>query len=176
VRERVPPSTRALPLWNKDIPLDYRQLNVLLANVHMLRDGDVSIAESTGCGRTFRGADLLRCARTFNGLQIDRWIGRHAALTLPADATVAKAIVKGHLPPGLEFTFPYRVVFRVNGTEVPRDIAAAGDFSLEVPVDAKAGEVALEIEPSQARDREDERPLRHKVVTHALRLESVELK
>jgi len=164
-----------LPLWNKSIPLDYRQLNVLLANVHILREGEPAIAESTGCGRAFRGADLLRCARSFNGVQIDRWIGRQASLTFPADATVRKATLKGHLPPALNFTFPYRIAFRVNGTEVPREIAAAGDFSLDIPVEGKAGELALEIEPGQARDREDERPLRHKVVTHALRLESVEL-
>ena len=175
VRERVPPSQRPLPLWNKSIPLDYRQLNVLLANVHILRDGEPAIAESTGCGRAFRGADLLRCARSFNGVQIDRWIGRQASLTFPADATVSKATLKGHLPPALNFTFPYRIVFRVNGTEVPREIAAAGDFSLDIPVEGRAGELALEIDPGQARDREDERPLRHKVVTHALRLESVEL-
>jgi len=175
VRERVPPSQRPLPLWNKSIPLDYRQLNVLLANVRLLREGEPAIAEANGCGRAFRGADLLRCARSFNGVQIDRWIGRHASLTFPADAAVAKATVKGHLPSALGFTLPYRIVFRVNGTEIAREIAAAGDFSLEVPVQPRAGEVALEIEPSQFRDREDERPLRHKVVTHAVRLESVEL-
>jgi hypothetical protein len=175
VRERVAPSQRPLPLWNKSIPLDYRQLNVLLANVHVLREGEVPIAESTACGGTLRGVDLLRCARSFNGVQIDRWIGRHASFTLPADATVTRATVKGHVPSGLDFTFPYRILFRVNGTEVPREVAAAGDFSLDIPVEGKDGELALDIEPSQARDREDERPLRHKIVTHALRLESVVL-
>jgi len=40
VRGRVPPGRRPLPLWNRDIPFDYRQLNLLLANIRVVPDGE----------------------------------------------------------------------------------------------------------------------------------------
>jgi hypothetical protein len=175
IRERVRPGKRPLPLWNSDIPLDYRQLNALVSNVHFLREAE-NATPGPGCGRALRGTDLLRCPRSYNGIQIDGWIGRQASLALAADASTTKAVVKGFAPGTLGFKFPFRIRFDVNGTEVVREVATAGDFTIELPARASPrGEVAIDIVPAQASDRAEEFELRHKLVTQSLRLDSVEL-
>ncbi|HUQ26983.1 MAG TPA: hypothetical protein VM051_00230 [Usitatibacter sp.] len=174
IRERVPPGKRPLPLWNRDIPLDYRQLNALLSNIRVLREGE-SVPQPAGCPRALRGTDILRCPRAYNGVQIDGWIGRKASLVMVSDTPARKAVMKGFVPGTLGFTFPYRITFNVNGAETVSEVAKPGDFTLEIPLAAAAGEVAIDIVPAQASDRTEEFSVRHKLVTQAVRLDSVEL-
>ncbi|MGE5617078.1 MAG: hypothetical protein ACM3X5_09200, partial [Bacillota bacterium] len=175
VRERVPPTKRPLPLWNKHVPLDYRQLNLLLANIHVTHAGDAIPREGPPCGRLFERNELFRCAITFNGVQIDHWIGKHAELALPADASVQKVRLKGYAPANLGFKFPYRIDFRVNGEPIAYDLAKPGDFTIDLPAKPQSGAIAVEMVPSESHDLKEEYAFRHKVVTQAFRLDSVEL-
>ena len=175
IREHVTPGKRPMPLWNRDIPLDYRQLNALLSNIHVLRDGEHA-PQPQGCGRALQGTDLSRCLRVYDGIQIDGWIGKKASLVMPADGAASKAVVKGFVPGSLGFTFPYLIRFNVNGAEVAREIPKPGEFAIELPLANAGDEVAIQVVPAQSADRPEELLLRHKLVTQAFRLDAVELR
>ena len=175
VKERVKPGKRALPLWNKDIPYDYRQLNVLLSNIRVVDDG-APLPRDARCDRALEGDEIFRCALWFDGVAIDRWMGPHARVGLAGDATATRLRVKGIAPGSLGFNFPMQVIVRVNGVETQQSIARPGPFTFEVALGAKAGEaIDVEIVPAQSRRLEGEYALRRKVVSQSLRLEAMEL-
>lgn len=176
VRERVAPGKRKLPLWNRDIPYDYRQLNMVLSKIHVVADGK-PLPRADACGRALRGNEVFRCALWFDGLQIDRWIGKRAVLGLPADFAVGMLRVTGLAPGNLGFRFPFAVRFRVNGAEVERTAAAPGPFTMDVPVAGHRPGEALHVEiiPVQAAELAHEYNVRRKLVSQSFRLESVEL-
>jgi hypothetical protein len=178
VKERVGLTKRPMPLWNKDIPYDYRQLNVMLANARVVKERSRHDQLNSECGSDLVGKNIHACAVSFNGIQLDRWIGKHAELSLgnPSAANYSKVIISGTAPSFREINFPLKVKFSVQGKIYEREIAAAGKFTYDFPLVKEASSVVtVKIEPDQAKVLRDEYQFRKKTLTQSLLLDQVTL-
>jgi hypothetical protein len=178
VKERAGVAKRPMPLWNKDIPYDYRQLNVMLANVRVVEETNKHDQFHSECGSDLVGKNIHACAVSFNGIQLDRWIGKHAELSLAnlSAANYSKVIISGTAPSFREINFPLKVKFNVQGKIYEREIAAAGKFTYDFPLVEEASRVVtLKIEPDQAKELRDEYRFRKKTVTQSLLLDRIML-
>jgi hypothetical protein len=178
VKERVGLTKRPMPLWNKDIPYDYRQLNVMLANVRVMEESNRHNQFNSECGADLVGKKIHACAISFNGIQLDRWIGKRAELTLakPSGANYSKVLISGTAPSFRGIKFPLKVKFNVQGQTYEREITGAGKFTYDFPVISRTSTgIRLIIEPDQAKELRDEYQFRRKILTQSLLLDQVTL-
>src|SRR2546423_597535 len=103
----------------------------MVANVRIVHEGKEPRALARNCSGAIRGNDIIGCALEYNGIQIDRWIGRRATLRLPADPKTRTLRLGGAAPESLRFTFPFALRVRIDGTEHAASIAAPGAVTLE---------------------------------------------
>lgn len=175
VKEKVRPMKRPLPIWNDDIPTDYRQLNIALSNISVTPDGQSR--ELANCGTTLTGDEILRCALSFNGIQVDRWIGDKARIDLSRSGfgDASKLILNGFAPGNLNFTYPLEVDVLINGSQSVHRIDSAGEFSLGLSLPRlEAGQVvSIEIDPSQVHDLTGQFRLRRKLVKQSLKIDAL---
>ena len=172
IRERNQPTPRKFWLWNKDIPADYRRTNVAFANARILAPDRAASAPAAELGRKIEFLPLLAAAEEFNGLQLDGWIGDGASVVVPAPSAATQIEVSGFVPGNLGFKFPYALKIGINGREYDRAAAAAGPFTVQVPLAPGPPRASLSITPSQSKDLGD-REIRRKVVKQGVRLESI---
>lgn len=174
VKERNKPLPRRLGLWNRDIPADYRRLNVGFSNVRALPP-DAPLPPGPKLGETVAFLQWHPHAYRFDGLESDGWMDKRAQVTMAVPAGAKHVAVRGFAPGNLRFTFPLDVTLTVNGREVKTPIAQAGVFEVGAPLEegAKSAEVVIRTTQSQAIG---ERALRSKFIYRGLRLDSLEFK
>lgn len=178
IKERVGLTKRPMPLWNKDIPYDYRQLNVMMANVRVVEDGQRHQQFNSKCQSTLTGKDIQACALAFNGIQLDRWIGKSASLMIANEPQKnhSKIIIGGSAPDFRGLQYPLALKFIIQGQEYIREIKKAGAFSFELPLVNPSDErFSLEIIPAQAKELRDEYNFRRKILTQSILLDSISL-
>jgi hypothetical protein len=178
IKEKVGTTNRPLPLWNKEIPADYRQLNLSVSNVKIYPVNTEQ--KSVKCGTSIQEYEILNCAKWFNGIQIDRWIGKNATLAIVNSMVKDSSAIeiKGFLPGNLDFNFPFKISFYINGKEFQREISSPGEFFVEFPLQkTKLSDlIEVTIEPEQAFELKNQLSLRRKIVTQSLRLDAVNIK
>jgi hypothetical protein len=178
IKETVSPMKRPLPIWNDDIPTDYRQLNVALSNISVAPVSQFQQIDK--CGMTLSGDEILRCALSFNGIQVDRWIGDKAQIDLDVSefGDASELVLKGLAPGNLNFTYPLEVKFSIDGNQSVQLIDSPGEFSLVFPLrEQKAGQVIrFEIDPSQVHDLTEQFTLRRKLVRQSLKIDALMIK
>lgn len=173
VKEKVRPMRRPLPIWNQDIPTDYRQLNIGLSNISVLPEGELSSLHD--CGGALIGDEMLRCSLSFNGIQVDRWMGDKA--TIEFDASISprgsELVIKGFAPGNLNFTYPLDVDVSVNGITSVHQIDSAGEFALVLGLPKLgAGEsFKVELDPAEVHDLTGQFRLRQKLVKQSIKLD-----
>jgi hypothetical protein len=171
IKERNRPIPRELALWNVDIPTDYRRMNIAFANAAIVTpDSKPAAAPALGARIPFLGIHPI--AERFDGLQLDGWLSERAQFTIPAPAGASKVQVALTVPGNLGFTFPYVVKAVVNGREHERRIAAAGDATIELPLQPGEPTADVTLLPTQSVDLHEE-AIRHKVIRRSVRLDAV---
>jgi hypothetical protein len=181
VREKVGNIKRNVAVWNKDIPIDYRKLNLLLSNIRVSTQAEAPLnpLTSENCELALVGNMILECALWFNGVQVDRWVGKHAHLGLRSHTNNSPRLLKlnGYFPGNLNFNFPAKIDVLINGVKTNYVISDPGDFTLFIPIIRKSsGEVIdVLVTPDQHLDLKYEHHLRRKIVTQSFRLNSLEI-
>ena len=163
IKEKVKPMQRPLPLWNDEIPTDYRQLNAAFSNIWIGTEGQSR--PLSHCDATLSGDSILRCASSYNGIQVDRWIGAKAEFELDVSkfGNASKIILEGFVPGNLNFTFPFVLDLHINGMRFSNQINSPGAFSLELPILKLKTEkfITIEITPSQVHELRGPFPYTH---------------
>ena len=180
VLETVKPLKRPLPLWNKDVPFDYRQLNLMVSNVRVVPEGDQSLTPKVeNCQFPLEGNQIQRCAVSYNGIKVDRWFGGQATLVIDkASKNLSKNIIlKGFAAGNLGVVYPHQVEFTVNENTYTKSIKAAGNFLIELPIDGVKENIVsvrmASLEKPPARSGEMERS--GETTTQPYRLDSISL-
>ena len=175
IRERVKPMRRPLPIWNEEIPVDYRQLNVAFSKISVLPKQNIQ--NNSECDQNLDKDEIFECALTFNGIQVDRWIGKEADLEIGNNkvSKISEMNIKGFIPGNLGFKFPFKIEFNINENTVIKKIDKPGNFSLNFPLSkTKLSEkIKIGIKPSQVHNLKGQLKLRRKLVKQAFRLDSI---
>jgi hypothetical protein len=146
IKERVPRPPRNFGLWNRRLPADQRELNVVMAQVNVLGPGDAAAPASKA---TLTVRDLFDSATRFNGISLDGWASDKAFFELPVKADARKAVLSIQVPSWAGFHFPFDLKLRANGRRVEKRFDAPGDQAIEVDIEP-GGRVLLEMETDQS--------------------------
>lgn len=178
IKEKVRPMKRPLPIWNDDIPTDYRQLNAAFSNVS-IAPVDQSRPLSD-CGTNLIGDAILRCAVSYNGIQVDRWTGEGAEFVIHTSdiGSASELVLEGFVPGNLNFSFPFALNVFVDDVKYSDHIESAGAFSLkfEIPKSKSGKLVSVKIVPSQVHELKGQFRLRRKLVKQSIKLDRVIIK
>ena len=172
IKERNKPLPRRFVLWNRDIPTDYRRMNIGFSNARIVTPDSKPSSPAPAIDARIGFLQLHSVAEQFNGLQLDGWLGENAEITIPAPPGAKELRLEGLAPGNLGFTFPFPIMVAVNGREMEHKIAAPGPFVLNVPLRQDESKAAIAIRPSQSRNLGDE-DIRHKVVRSSVRLDAL---
>ena len=174
VKERNKPLPRRLGLWNRDIPADYRRLNVGFSNVRALVP-DAPLPPGPKLGETVPFLQWHPHAYRFDGIESDGWMDKRAQVTMALPAGAKHVAVRGFAPGNLDFKFPLDVSVTVNGRQTRTPIERAGVFEVTAPVEEGAKLAEVVVRTTQSKEI-GERALRSKWIFRGLRLDSLEFK
>ena len=160
-----------------DIPTDYRQLNVALSNISIKPEGQSF--KRKHCNSPLNGLDIMNCSISFDGIQIDQWIGEKAKIKLNVSKikNLSNFKLEGFAPGNLDFVFPMYVDFMINGQNIKREIKRPGPFQIEIPISNESAKPVLEIEilPSQFKLMKEQFDARRKLITQSIKLNVINL-
>jgi hypothetical protein len=171
IKEKNRSLPRPFALWNKEIPADYRRLNIAFSNARLVAPGAPS-APPPPLGRPITFLQLMRAAESFDGFQLDGWIGERAQVSLPVPRGATQVEVTGLVPGNMGFAFPFKVALRIDGRDTEIVIPNAGDFKLVAPLGGQAASAGIAIVPGESREV-GEVEIRHKVIRRSLRIDSL---
>lgn len=172
ISDNVGAIKRKLPLWNKDIPNDYRRLNIAFANARVLTPSGNHTMTPVVLNAPLNYIKIFDYADQFDGFQMDGWVGEKAFFVFATPKAVKELQLKGNIDGSLGFKFPFDVQAKINGKDYKRTIDKAGEFTLNFPVASSNREVEVVLIPSQnvIADRIN---VRHKLIRHSFRIQSM---
>lgn len=172
IKEKNKPLPRPFALWNKEIPADYRRMNISFSGARLVLPDAPPASPAPELGRKVAFLPLLRSAEQFNGFQLDGWTGDMAQVTLAAPQGARSVEVTGLAPGNMGFKFPYRLAIDVNGRRTEAVLPAPGEFTLAAPLEGAGGLATVTIHPGESREL-GEVNIRHKVMRRSLRIDSL---
>jgi hypothetical protein len=147
LKEKVRPLPRSFRLWNKQIPGDYRRLNLMVADLRVFPPEEPVPEPST---YSLHGDDLLEQSYAFDGLQPNRWAGRSLSMTLKRPPW-ARGLTFSIFVPGISgFHFPYRLQAMIDGTPQPVVVTRPGPFRTTLPLGAPRADGLVELRVSSS--------------------------
>lgn len=171
VKDRNKPLPRSIVLWNKDIPEDYRRMNVGFSNVKV-RAPDSHSTVAPPLGKKIEYMQLHSHLEQFNGFELDGWIGPTMQFTIPVPAGAKTIEVEGLVPGNFGFAFPFSMTTRINGRESVHMLPNNGDFKLVLAMAPGETTATVAIKAGQTHALGEEN-IRHKVINRSWKLDSV---
>ena len=153
---RIKESTVLLPrrfgLWNRDKPIRYKQISMLMSHISVLHD-PMNMAKTFPANELVEAKALFDKVETFNGFDVDGWIRNKGEFTARISPPVGKAVLRILVPGNLGFGFPYKVQFVLNGISVEKSFASPGEYTvdLDLPKPPAAEVLKVEIIPQPAK-------------------------
>lgn len=130
VKERVRVQQREMPVWNRQIPSDYRQLNVAVGDVQVAPEDDLLSAIPVAA--RLEGPDILRNTYSFNGIEPDGWLGQAAEASLIRPVGATEMELQFFVPADASYRFPYNVAVEVDGVVTKVQAARSGTLFARV--------------------------------------------
>lgn len=146
VREKTFSIKRQYGIWHKDIPHDWRKLNIAFSDVNL-----VNAPGSENKSEQLTYKDLFNTAVEFNGFNVDGWMMNMATFSLDKPK-LAKSIKMNIFIPGAPtYKFPYDIKFNINDVEIKKSFDHPGQHEISVSLDAirDANKINIGIQPSQ---------------------------
>jgi hypothetical protein len=172
VREKTGTLPRNYALWNSDLPLDPRRLNLIVSDIRLISQA-AGNPEHILDHRIARG-ELFEKNITFNGLETNRWVRDSLSIsfTVPEEARTAE--VEVFVPDRTEFTFPYSLSIRVGDKEYQSFAKKPGMMNVFIPLPIRRTEnvILFHVYPSKTFIPDGYNNLIRSVV-QSIRLESV---
>lgn len=131
VKEKSVLVPRETGLWNRDLPRRSTPINILFSNIRLVNDSP-SLPEMFPVNSTVEAKTLFNKVETFNGFDVDGWIRDKAEFTARISPDASEAALHILVPGNLEFSFPYKVQFVLNGKSVEKLFAAPGEYTVDL--------------------------------------------
>jgi hypothetical protein len=151
VRDPVISLPRGFQLWNREIPLDVRRLNVALAEVQVTHDV-ASLAAPPGAD--FTPLQMLRSSVEFNGFEPDGWVGSRATFSISRPPESRFINMDLTVPDVSDRVYPYSIEVHVDGAGHQVNVLTPGSVPLRYPLQPHSEDGITEVllQPSQPRE------------------------
>ncbi len=140
VKEQVRPIPRTARLWNRDIPGDYRKLNILASDIRVYPP-EASLPKASSY--EFQGSSLFDESWSFNGLMADQWVRQSLSIALPMPLDSRSAEVSLSLPGVPGYQYPLEFEVKINGQPFPARAVKPGTFTATFPVEKTAAKESV---------------------------------
>jgi hypothetical protein len=174
VRERVRPIPRTARLWNKEIPGDYRKLNILASDIKVYPADATKV--SGQAHSDYQGNSFFENSLSFSGLMADRWVRDHLSIQLPMPAGSRGVEIRLSLPGQAGYQYPLEFDVHVNGQQSSVRVEKEGLFTGSYPIPVGTGALStaeLQVRPRSGFPSFDERNSEDDVRRLSFRLESI---
>ncbi len=157
IKEKVAPRPRPFSLWHRDLPIEYRKLNVMVSDIELLPPGDAPYRCNVGedkcsVGQVLRGSDLFTQVIAFNGIEPNQWVREALTMTLPRPPGASALSLSVAVPGESTLRFPLHITVSIDGARSVHDVKEPGNVLLELPLPKHGfseGLINLSIEPDQ---------------------------
>jgi len=174
VKESVRPIPRTARLWNKEIPGDYRKLNILASDIRVY---PADAPRVSGQARAdYHGNALFEGSLSFSGLMADRWVRENLSIQLPMPVGSRNLELRLLLPGQNGYQYPLEFDVIVNGQLSAVRVEREGMFTGTYPIAASPGAPStaeIQIRPRSGFPTFDERNSEDDVRRLTFRLESI---
>ena len=174
VREKNAPLPRKLGLWNRDIPADYRRMNVAFSNVRILPP-DAPLPAAPKLGEKLPFLRWHELAEQFNGIEPDGWMGNRASVAMSVPQGATRVALTAMAAGNLDLKYPMEITVRVNGRETARKLEHAGTFEVELALQPGEKLASVDIRSPQSQ-LIGEQALRSKVIKRSMHFQSLEFR
>jgi len=174
VKEKVRPIPRTARLWNKEIPGDYRKLNILASEIRVFPE---EAPFPGGPGHSdYQGNSFFEESLSFSGLMADRWVPEALSIRLPYLAESRSVEVQLSLPGESGYQYPLEFDVQINGQRFSARAEKPGLFTGLYVLEPRAAEVAsaeIQIRPRSGFPTFNERNSEDEARRLSFRLESI---
>jgi hypothetical protein len=143
VRESVHELRRDVTLWNKDVPGDYRRLNLLVSEVRVVPPGAPLGAIPP---RRLAGEMLFAASTSFNGIQPNRWVAGSFSVCYRRPPESTHLALSLFIPFHPTLRFPMAVVGSVDGNPFRIEVAQPGAVRSVLPLGRPSPDGTVSIE------------------------------
>lgn len=135
-QERVEPLKRKLPLWNKDVPYDYRRLNLLVSDIKV---------QSNHYNESVEGLDIFSTASYYNGLEPNGWAGKTLEIGFDLKDQINTLGIDIMLPDNEKIPLPSKMICDINGMKKEFVFNQYGNHRLEFTLEKSSKAIAVKI-------------------------------
>ena len=170
VRESVRELAREVSLWNKDVPSDYRKLNLLVSEVRVLTSG----APLGVAARRLAGETLFAASTSFNGIQPNRWVAGSFSASYRRPPRSERVGMSVFVPGHSRLRFPMSLVGTIDGRPFRMDVAKPGFWRSVLPLGPPAADGLVSIQAGIGQEYSpDTQDAENHPVFESFRLESL---
>lgn len=139
-------------LWNRDIPRRATPINALFSNIKISKANELRRSKFP-LGIWVEPKEQFKYYDSFNGFDVDGWVRDRASFRVSGLPAVTNASFRLLIPGNLNFNFPYRVRFLVNGKVTEKIFEFPGEYIVELNLLNSSDEESIDLElvPDEAR-------------------------
>lgn len=130
IQEKVTTTKRNIRLWAKDVPLDYRKLNLWVSNIQ-LQKPDTKI-EPLPLEVPIMGHELFLKSTAFNGIEPNYWIRDDFSISLPKSNATRFVKINFFIPGDLELPLTIKTV--IEHTQADLQFFSHGEASMQLKI------------------------------------------
>ena len=138
---------RPFSLWNKQIPADYRGLNLAVGEVRLFGPGGAPPGPLVD--EPIEGVNILAGATAFNGLEPSGWVREAAELRFIRPANADHVDLGLQVPADAGLPFPFEVTFTSDGIKRTARVARPGPLTMSLPI-GPGPETSISVLPQTA--------------------------
>jgi hypothetical protein len=150
-------------LWNRQAPLDYRELNEAISSIRILRPGEMPSAPALG--EVLSRRDIFERAYAFDGIDVTGRLGEKASISFGRPAGANSCGILFNVRSTSALRRPLRIAIRRGEFTTQVSANGPGPVHTSIPLAPEGSVITFEIQHAQS-----------PVADGSLRLESVTFK
>ena len=149
IKEDVSPSRRPFAVWNKELAVEYRRLNLAVSDIELIPPEHT--VSPFKMNEAIQGPALFTRSLAFDGIEPNWWVREEMAISLPRTPGASAVCISIFVPGQASLRFPFGVTLSVDGVSEQRYIKKPGQALLTMSL-AKSqdpGITSIQLKPSQ---------------------------
>jgi hypothetical protein len=135
IKEPTHTLERALPLWNREVPSEYRRLNMAVAEIAVLPPSSPVMTEPSPS--EILGNDIFTRSIGFNGINLNRWAKSGASITVNPPVGASSMTLDLFIPDAEGYEFPYSVRVKSELGETTESVNQPGPVRVAVQLNGE---------------------------------------
>jgi hypothetical protein len=149
IKEKARAPARLFGLWHKDLPTEYRRLNLAVSDIELITPKPAM--RSFQINEEIKGAALFTGSVAFNGIEPNWWVRKEMSISFSRPGGACAVGISIFVPGHASFRFPFALTLTVDGVSEQRHVAGPGQAWLTMPLsrNTDSGIATIQLKPRQ---------------------------